>query len=171
MNPADPLDAVPQALRDAVLDPDRRDQTVIVDGADVRVRFDPEPGVDQRVHVAEGGRELTVTRFEGAAERPASYPADLPYLPGQRGSVSTPGGPAAVRSVTWWSLADLQGALAQVRAQSAAAGWIEYETPGADILPGLRMIEFHHPDGRERLVQTVAGGETAMMAVYDEPAA
>ena len=168
MSAANPLDGIPQELLDAMLDPSRRDQSVVVDGADVRVQFSPEPGVDQRVHIAEGGEGMTMTTYEAAEARPASYPADVPFLPGHKVSMhARADAPDANRAVTWWSVTDLEDALARVRAQSATAGWVEDES--TEIIPGVRMIDFRHPDGRHRLVQTTAVGETSTLSLFDNP--
>lgn len=168
MSTADPLSAIPQPLLDAMLDPERRDQSVVVDGADVQVRFNPEPGVDQRVEISEGAEAVTMTTYEAAAERPASYPADLPYLAGHKVSVHARSDSAeSGRAAMWWNIADLDGALAQLRVQSAAAGWEEENT--TNLIPGVRMIDFRHPDGRHRLVQTAATGETSTISLFDNP--
>ncbi|HEX6037591.1 hypothetical protein [Longimicrobium sp.] len=168
MSTANPLDGIPQPLLDAMLDPERRDQSVVVDGADVRVQFNPEPGVDQRVHIAEGAEGMTMTTFEAAEDRPASYPADLPFLPGLKASVHARADePDRNRAVMWWSLPDLDDALTRIRAQCDAAGWVEDES--TEFLPGLRMIDFRHPDGRSRMVQTTAMGETSSVSLFENP--
>jgi hypothetical protein len=170
MSSTDPLAAIPRALRDATMDPERRDQDIVVDGVDVRVRYDPEPGVDRRVHVAEGAEGMTMTSFGAAAERPASYPADLPYLPGLKASVNgRSDAPDSTRGVTWWSVPDMDRALAELRAQSAAAGWTEEDAGIPVPLPGIQMIGFGHADGRKRLVHATAVGQTSMIALYDNP--
>lgn len=168
MSTADPLDAIPQALRDAMLDPARRDQSLVLEGTDVQVRFDPEPGVDQRVQVVEGAQGMVMTMYRPAAGRPAAYPADLPYLAGCGASVlAHPDTPEAPHTVFWWVVDDVQGALAGLRAQSAAAGWVESE--GDAPIPGLRMIDFHHPDGRHRMVQVTDLGANGSISLHAQP--
>lgn len=169
MSADDPLPAIPQALRDAMMDPERRDQDLTVDGVNVRVRYDPEPGVEQRVHVAQGAKAMTTTNFAAAVERPASYPADLPYLPGLKASLNGVDRPDATPAVTWWSVPDMDGALAELRAQSAAAGWTEEDPIVPAPLPGIRMIGLRHPDGRSRRVQATVAGQMSVITLYDEP--
>lgn len=168
MSTADPLDAIPQALRDAMLDPERRDQSVVVDGAEVRVEYDPQPGVIQRIHVSEGARAMTVTSFDAAAERPAAYPANVPHLPGHKASVNAAAAtPEVAWAVTWWAIDDMEAALGEIRAQGAADGWIQEDE--SSILPGMRVINFVHPDGRQRMVQATAVGDTSTISLFDNP--
>ena len=159
MSHADPLSAIPQALRDALLDPERRDRSVVVEGAEVQVRYDPEPGVEQRVHVAEGAEEMTMTSYEAVAERPASYPPELPFIPGLRVSVQGAG-------ATWWTVPDVDYALAELRAQSTAAGWTESAEPD-EMLFGMRSFDFVRDDGRERSIHVTPFGKGSMIMLHD----
>lgn len=159
MSHADPLSAIPQALRDALLDPERRDRSVVVDGAEVQVRYDPEPGVERRVHVAEGAEEMTMTSYEAVAERPASYPPELPFIPGLKVSLQGAG-------ATWWTVPDVDYALAELRAQSTAAGWTESAAPN-EMMFGMRSFDFVRADGRERSIHVTPFGKGSMIMLHD----
>ncbi|HEV3048858.1 MAG TPA: hypothetical protein VGX50_01035 [Longimicrobium sp.] len=166
MDPSRPQDAIPQALLDAVLDPERRDQTVATPDGELELRFDPEPGVGMRIHAPAAPAETIVTTYDGDAERPASYPPGLPYLPGIKVMV---GGPAA-GAWAMWNVPGLQAALAELQAQSAAAGWTESSEPGDDDpIPGLRTIHFRRPDGERRVLQITPVGEGGMISLFDNP--
>lgn len=165
MDPSRPQEAIPQALLDAVLDPDRRDQTVVTGDGELELRFDPEPGVDMRIHAPAAPAETTVTTFDGDAARPASYPPELPYLPGIKAMV---GGPA--NAWVMWNVTGAEAALTEIYAQSAAAGWTESSEPrDDDPIPGLRTIRFHRPDGVRRDIQIAPVGEGAMISLFDNP--
>lgn len=168
MDATGPQYAFAQALHQAVLDPERRDRTVVVDGTDVRLRFDPEPGVDIRIEAVEGADEMRHTVFHAADERPASYPPELPFLPGLGASVMSAGGADAGAQATWWGVADVEGAVAELRAQSAASGWTEGDETVLDFVPGLppfRTLTFRRADGGERGIQVAPMGDKAMISV------
>lgn len=161
-----PQHAPPQALLDAMRDPARRDQTVAVDGADFRLQFDPEPGVDMRVEAVEAPDQTRNTIYHAADERPASYPPELPFLPGVAASVMLfPGGPDAGASATWFNVPDVEGALAGLRAQTAADGWVEGDETGYDFLPGFRMLSFERADGIGRMIQVASTGNGTMISL------
>lgn len=156
----DAQDALPQTLMDAMRDPARRDRTVEVDGTGFRLRFDPEHGVDMRLEAVEAPDEARYTTYHAVDERPASYPAELPFLPRARASVSGRTGNAAVQ---WWNVPDVEGALAELRAQGAAGGWTEGAETGLDVLPGFRMLGFERADGLRRMVQVASTGNGTMI--------
>lgn len=155
-----PENAIVQAMRDALLDPPRRDQTVSVEGEEAEVRFDPEPGVDVRVQFPQAPEGMALTTYKAADERPASYPPELPFLPGVPASVTGRDGNA---SVQWWSVPDVEGALAELRAQCAADGWVEGAETGIEFLPGFRILNFERADGMTRVIHVVSTGNGTMI--------
>jgi hypothetical protein len=171
MNPTGPENAIVQAMRDALLDPARRDQTVPVEGDAADVRFDPEPGVDVRVQFPQAPEGMALTTYKAADERPASYPPALPFLPGV--SVSMLALPKKGDAGAWalWGVPDgeVERVLADLRAQSAAGGWVEREESGFDFLPGFRTLNFEGADGRQRMLQVASGGDgNAMITLLDD---
>lgn len=164
MDPESTQHGIPQALQNALLDPARRDQTVTVDGEDVRLRFDPEPGVHVRMELPQAPGGMAFTTYKATDERPASYPPELPFLPGVAASVTGRGGNA---SVQWWNVPDVEGALAGLRAHAAADGWAEGAETRLDFLPSLRILNFQRADGTQRVVHvTPTGGGTMIQLVH-----
>lgn len=170
MDLPDPENAIPRELRDAVLDPARRDQTVSVEGGEVEVRFDPEPGVDVRMQFPQAPEGMAFTTYNAADERPASYPPELPFLPGIAATVLAPADGEDAGAWAMWGVpeAELEGVLDSLRTQSAADGWVEGEESGLGFLPGLRILSFEQPDGRQRMLQVVStGGDNAMISLLE----
>ncbi|HST60032.1 MAG TPA: hypothetical protein VLK84_15105 [Longimicrobium sp.] len=165
MDPKNPQHPFPQALVDAARDPARQDQTVAVEGTAFRLQFDPEPGVDMRVEAVEAPDHTRNTLFHATDERPASYPPELPFLPGLATSVFVfPGGADAGASIMW-NVPDVEGALAELRAQCAADGWAEEAEGGLDFLPGLRMLNFERADGSQRVLHVTSSGGGTMISL------
>ncbi len=160
MDPKSPQHVIPQALQDAISDPARRDQTVTVEGNDVQLRFDPEPGVDLRMEFPQAPDGMAFTTYRATDERPASYPPGIPFLPGVAASVAGRDGNA---SVQWWGVPDVEGALADLRAQCAADGWVEGAETGIEFLPGFRILNFERADGMPRVIHVASTGNGSTM--------
>lgn len=169
MEPASPDDYV-QAVRDANFESDRTDRTVSLLDIDLQLRYAPEPGVEMRVQGLDAGEPVAGAEsvlYEGAAERPASYPPGLPFLPGVKVSLSrSPAGPSSVAWLAMWNVPDAETALADLLAQCAASGWTREPEPDAPPIPGLRMIPLER-EGRERMINVVPVGENAMISLVD----
>jgi hypothetical protein len=172
MDPKDPQHVIPQALQDAISDPARRDQTVTVDGTDFRLQFDPEPGVDRRVTSPQMPGGMPSTTYVAADERAASYPPELPFLPGLAVSVQEfPEGMAGGASATWWQVAGVEGAVAKLRAQSTADGWLEGAETVLAVIPGfpaLRILNFERAKGERRLIHVspTGSGNTVISVMH-----
>ncbi|HEY0017113.1 MAG TPA: hypothetical protein VGC13_12370 [Longimicrobium sp.] len=168
MEPVSPGDYV-RAVRDANFESDRTDRTVSLMDVDLQLRYAPEPGVEMRVQGLDAGEPVAGAEsvlYEGAAERPASYPPGLPFLPGVKVSVSrSPAGPSPVASLMW-NVPDAETALADLLAQCAASGWAREPEPDEPLIPGLRMIHLER-EGRERMINVVSIGENAMISLVD----
>lgn len=148
----------------------RTDRTVTLEGTDLHLRYTPEPGIDMRIEGTDPeqpGAAAVSTVFDVAAERPASYPPGLPYLPGLKVSVlDVPD--RAFPSAMWLPVDDLEPALAEILAQSEAAGWAESTDSEGPPPPGLRMLILARPGARRTvIVGTVPGNGTIM--VMDSP--
>jgi hypothetical protein len=157
--------AMMQAL--VAIDPaDRTDRTVMMDGVEVRMRYAPEPGVELRSQAMDAGEPVAGTEFvayEAASGRPASYPPELPYVPGLKVSLwQSPDGASA--SITWFNVADAESALTDLLAQCAASGWVQVAGPGFPPIPGMRMIHLQRGDV-PRMINVVSMGDTAMISL------
>ncbi len=155
-----PQFAFAQALSQAVNDPERQDRIVAVEGTEFQLRFDPEPGVNMTIEGVEAPDETRNTLFHATDERPASYPPELPFLPGVAASVM---GWNESASVQWWGVPDVEGALAELRARGAEEGWTEGAETGLDFLPGLRILNFERADGSQRMVHVTSTGNGTMI--------
>ncbi len=172
MDPTKPQHTFPQALADAIRDPARRDQIVAVNGNVLQLQFDPEPGVDRRVTSPSMPGGMPNTTYIAADERAASYPPELPFLPGLAVSVQAlPEGMAGGASATWWQVADVEGAVAELRAQSTADGWLEGAETVLAVIPGfpaLRILNFERAKGERRLIHVspTGSGNTALSVMH-----
>jgi hypothetical protein len=158
-----------QALVDAISPSDRTDRTVTVEDMDLELRYAPEPGVDMRIRTSaadEPDQGVVVTNFDAAAERPPSYPPELPYLPGLKvGVMASPGRPGV--SAMWLMLEDVESAAAAIRAQSEAAGWVQaYEPDAGPLPPGIRTIVLTR-GGRSRTMVVVSLGASSTITLVD----
>jgi hypothetical protein len=157
--------AITEAL--SAIDPaDHTDRTVMIDDTEVRMRYAPEPGVELHVQAMDAGEPVAGTEFvgyEAASARPASYPPELPYLPGLTVSLwQSPDGASA--SCTWFNVADAESALADLLAQCAASGWVQVARTEIQPIPGMRMIHLQR-DGVERMVNVGSTGDAAMISL------
>ncbi len=150
-----------RTLEQAMRNPARQDRIVAVDGTDVQLRWDPELGVDLQVEAVRAPDQTRQTTYHAADERPASYPPDLPFLPGIKATVFvSPGGTA---TASWWNVADVEGAVVALRGQCAAGGWQDGTESGIDVLPALRIIRFQRADGMGRTLQVAPTGNGTMI--------
>lgn len=157
-----------RALTDAITSSDRTDRTVTVEDMSIELRYAPEPGVDLRIQATDPGEPaaVVVTEFDAAADRPPSYPPELPHLPGVKVSMMDVPDRAGA-TATWGMLADVESALAEILAQSEAAGWAPAD--GSDegpITPGVRVIALARP-GRGRTIIVASVGADSMITVMD----
>lgn len=165
----DPSQSIWQALS-AISPSDRTDRTVTVDGAGVQMRYAPEPGVDMRVEVADSKDSDAVTvatTFGAGADRPASYPPELPYLPEHRALVT--GGQKGGWTAVWFVASGVERVAAEILSQSAAAGWSDAaSSEGGMLVPGMRIVELTRP-GLRRTVMISSFGENGSITLSDEP--
>ena len=165
----DPSQSIWQALS-AISPSDRTDRTVTANGAEVQMRYAPEPGVDMRVQIADprDPEAVTVsTTFGTGADRPASYPPELPYLPEHRALVT--GGRQGGWTAVWFVASGVESVAAEILSQSAAAGWSEAaSSEGGMLVPGMRIVELARP-GLRRTVMISSFGENGSITLSDEP--
>lgn len=155
----------------AITPENRTDRTVTLAGADVRMRYSPEPGVDVRIESSdpdEPGGVVVNTLFESDGDRPPAYPPELPFLPGLKAAVmAAPDRPAPL--VTWMMVPDVDAAVAEIVAQSTAGGWTESAEADEPVMPGLRMIALTRPGQRRSMIVTSFGDHSSIV-LSDEPA-
>ncbi|HYW14282.1 MAG TPA: hypothetical protein VE871_20110 [Longimicrobium sp.] len=160
MDPTGPQFAFARVMSEALLGPDRHDRIVAVEETGFRLRFDPEPGVNMTIEGVEAPNETRSTVYHPTDERPASYPPEVPFLPGVAASVMGRDGSA---SVQWWGVPDVEDAVTALRAQCAADGWVEGAETGLDFLPGFRTLNFERADGGQRTILVVPTGNGTMI--------
>jgi hypothetical protein len=172
MDPSHPPPMVREFVEN-VSSSDRTDRTVEFEDVSFDLRYALRPGVDVRIQASGAGdpeAAALATIYDAAADRPPSYPPELPFLPGVKASVMDLPERAGA-SATWGMLPDLEAALAGVLAQSEAAGWTPAE--GADegqITPGVWMIALARP-GQGRTIIVASLGADSMITVLDKPTA
>lgn len=115
------------------------------EGARVRVRRAPEPGVLARVESLETHAEVHSTMWAPCGTRPAGFPDDLPFLPGKACSFSAVNGN---RTVQWHGAEE--GDIARVASDLARDGWVETTIPSPSM-PGMVIRPFRR-EARQRIV-------------------
>ena len=135
------------AIKAAMESPDREVEVIGPDGTPMRIVKGPDPGVRARIEVVAGGSNSGVTIIWDPTEaRPARYPKDLPFIPKAAASTSTiMGKRGPLAQVHWFGVADLDGAVNQLVADSLAEGW--KHTPVQPSTPEpTRMITLERGD-------------------------
>jgi hypothetical protein len=122
-----PHPAIGKRISEILEDPARTDEEFTGEGGKAyRVRKQPAPGVRALVEYRNPDQpfERMTEIFEATAERPPSYPDDLPFVAGTDAIV---GGMIATippsRMVAWGDVADVQQFADRVIEQSEADGW------------------------------------------------
>lgn len=110
----------------------------------VAVEKDPEAGVGIRMRSGAGTPDgFTTTMYAAAPERPAGWPADIPFLPNVGGSMTLFDQPGRGFSVQWWKVPDPSAASQLILNECVAAGWRRNDAPVATSpvsLPGMQTI-------------------------------
>ena len=105
--------------------------------------------------------------MEHPQEKPASYPPDLPFVPGASVSIATivsGDDKGSGRTVTWMKPPDLDEALNVIRAQLVADGWVEGEKTGSSTLHGpVTGYTFRKGDRARQLMVMAFGPMTQVM--------
>lgn len=124
-------------------------------GMGAAVERQPEAGVGLRVRSGAGTADgFTTTMYQAAAERPAGWPAAVPFLPHVGGSLTLFDQPGHGFSVQWWKVPDPSAAAQVLIDQCLAAGWREPAGPSAMPpmgLPGTRTVVLEREDARRTL--------------------
>ncbi|HSL70628.1 MAG TPA: hypothetical protein VK864_10335 [Longimicrobiales bacterium] len=162
MNPAElaNLHTVLGALKDAA----PGTEIELADGARARVEEDV-PG-SRGVEVSnQDGSGWRMRVYDPAAERPASYPADLPFVPNTNMSITT-GSEGNVMAV--WETSDPDALFDHVFSQAASSEWqAQPDNPLFAKLPGgMRMRELRLAE-RTRVIMRMNAKGQGIVAVFD----
>ena len=124
------------------------------DGRVYHKRSAPEPGVRTTLDVtaAGGASERVLTIFEPQTDRPATYPAELPFVPDAVAMVNhaLKTRPPAV-AVVWSDLVDADAVEQNLVEISRANGWIVTAEPKS-FVPGLASPRELRRGGEQRLI-------------------
>jgi hypothetical protein len=116
----------------------------VLAGMGVAVEKEPEPGMGMRMRSGAGTEDgFTTTMYAAAAERPAGWPADIPFLADTGGSLTLFDQPGRGFSVQWWKVPDPSVATQLILDQCLAAGWRRPDaTAGTPCisLPGMQTV-------------------------------
>lgn len=119
---------------------------------------------------ASPGEEVRRIEFDPAAKRPAHYPDDLPFLPGQRVCVShraLPGRPGRARSSVWTGLPDPNRALGVLLAQLQSRGWEEWKTSHNESYMGHTLTCFFKLGSAQRVLSLMVFGEFSQIMLFE----
>ena len=145
MDPGEKSRAMMQVIQGAV-ESGVKDQVVdFPDGTSMWMQRAPEPGVLARIEALETHDDIRAVSWAAATERPAEYPADLPFIPGLPVSLTVSNGN---RNLQWYSAP--QGSAESVCERLVADGWAETTIPSPSM-PGMFIRPFRRGD-RQRIV-------------------
>ena len=149
--------AAAQAVRNAV---EGGDGAVLhIGNQTFRARPGSERGVRLEV-VSEPGGEVFCRVWDRSAERPATLPADAPFLPNTELSVVGPEGDER-QLYQWWNVADAAAAVELLAEESRRHAW-EEEPSDQMSFPGVHMRKFRR-EGRERTILSLTIGKAMVM--------
>jgi hypothetical protein len=130
----------------------------VLSGMGAAIEKEPGAGVGMRMRSGTGtGDGFTTTMYEGASERPAGWPADIPFLPNVAASLTLFEQPGRGCSVQWWKVPDASAAQLLID-QCLAAGWHRQVAPAAMPpigLPGMQTVILER-DGVTRILFSLA---------------
>lgn len=155
------MDARDSELQDKALEAAKKGDVAgvlaLVSEMGAAVETAPEAGVKLRMRAGSGTDDGCVTTgYEASAERPAGWPADVPFLANTQASLTLFDKPGRRVAVQWWKVEDPARAAQAVVQESLAAGWQETSAPSLPgVLAGLRIALLER-DGVERTVLSAA---------------
>ncbi|MGH7466611.1 MAG: hypothetical protein ACRENP_01360 [Longimicrobiales bacterium] len=162
MNPAE-IAAV-QAVMAALKDAEAGTELQLPDGSRARVEATP-PGV-RAVQVEQtDGKGWRLRVFEPGIDRPALYPANLPFIPGCKAAI-TDGSDGHIMAT--WETPEVDSVADQVTAQSTQEGWVpEPDDPAFARLPmPMQMRQFRRAE-RTRVIMRMNVGGAKMVSLFD----
>lgn len=159
-------------LGEHLQDPTRGDEELVdKQGRRWRARRNPEPGVRVILEPLDTPG-VPLTMYERLAERPAGYPAVLPFMAGAAVAVAgMPAGPGSLM-VIWSEMDDPHAFAAQLQEQGEAEGW-EIMRPLSSPGGFPFTIGEARRGAAQRVIGVVGSGEkravTLMQTSEDEP--
>jgi hypothetical protein len=122
----------------------------VLSGMGVAIEREPEAGVGLRMRSGAGTADgFTTTMYAAASERPAGWPADIPFLPDVGGSLTLFEQPGRGFSLQWWKVPDPAAAARLLVDQCLAAGWRPQDAPAVMLpmgLPGTHTVVLARDD-------------------------
>lgn len=159
-------EALARFQRDTEASPAPRLELAAADGRRLVHERAPAPGVVSRltVHAADGTARPAITEWAPSDERPADYPASLPFVPGRAVGVSVLGGADDVVA-SWEDVADPAALADELRRACLADGWRVVAPEGAArrALGALAHGFLRHVLHTELAVHALVRGERQRM--------
>lgn len=126
-----------------------------------RARSHPAPGTRLILEPLDSTAR-PITLFEPAAERPAAWPPDLPFVAGAVAAVGdVPSAPPA-RMVVWSEMLDAEAVARQIQAEGEATGWETTRPLSRFAGFPIAMGESRRGPGRRQLSVMNAGERSAV---------
>ena len=141
-----------------------------IQGRRLIVERNPEPGVLVRMRPADGSSPSTVSlHFEALDQRPPSYPAWLPFIPGHEASVAVWGDPE-IGAVSWPEVNNPDDVITPLLEILRQEGWTGEETRTGRGSAPVEFLAFER-DGRRCMVMSssVGGESVVMLSSYPAP--
>jgi len=158
----EPDEALQERFREAIVKGGPDAGFGVLREAGFAIDKEPEPGVGMRMRLGAGTDDaFTTTMYQPSSERPASWPADVPFLPGVGGSLTLFDLPGRGFSVQWFRVPDESAALQDLVDQSVGTGWHVVDTPASPLPPHMVL-------GRHILLERNSVQRTLMSVVAKE---
>ena len=143
-------------------------------GSTVHVEYGPLPGVRVRIvtHPGDGSAGMTVTEWESLAERPAAFPAELPFLANTIICDFASAQALAPRTVTYRGAKVPSQVTNELVAQSTGEGWV-LDDPLDLSFASTTLARMHRGAHARHLMQVGDAGEGVVlqdMAIPDRTA-
>lgn len=142
----------------------------VLSGLGFGIEKEPEPGVGMRMRFGTGTEDaFTTTMYSPAAERPAGWPADVPFLPDVGGSLTLFDRIGRGFSIQWFKVPDPSVAVELILNECLATGWRRQDTaepPAPSSLPGMQTVVLER-DEVQRTVSSVAVRDFGMVQLLE----
>jgi len=131
----------------------------VLSGMGFAIEKEPEPGVGMRMRFGAGTEDaFTTTMYSGASERPAGWPAEVPFLPDVGGSLTLFDRPGRGFSVQWFRVPDPSVAVQRILSECLATGWQRRdasEPPAPSSPPGTQTVVLERDEALRTLSSVV----------------
>ena len=171
MNESD--DKLQQRLREAIAKGGVDAGFGVLQEAGFGIDREPEPGGGMRVRLGDGTADaFTTTMYNPSPERPAGWPAEVPFLAGVGGSLTLFDQPGRGFSVQWFKVPDTKAALKHLEDQCVATGWRVVDTPASPLPPHMALGQhvLLERDDVQRTLMSVAAMDVGMIQLVEHGA-